>query len=133
MSSFHISFLSASALGIFCYPMHYMMLLKFMSVDALEQCSEMIGKDDNRTIKANRHANGSSKISTFHYGGRKTYFPFRQNDLFVATLRVGLEGIQMTVDGKHVTSFAFREVLTLSLPSHTNTHCYRQTGRNHMY
>ncbi|CAA2984011.1 beta-1,3-galactosyltransferase 15 [Olea europaea subsp. europaea] len=84
---------------------------KNKKVDALEQCSEMIGKGDNRTIKANRHANGSSKISTFHYGGRKTYFPFRQNDLFVATLRVGLERIQMTVDGKHVTSFAFRETL----------------------
>lgn len=43
------------------------------------------------------------------------YFPFKQGYLSVATLRVGLEGIQMTVDGKHVTSFALREVLPPSL------------------
>ncbi|KAL2559259.1 Beta-1 [Forsythia ovata] len=84
---------------------------KNKKVDALEQCSAMVGKDDNRTIKANRHVNGSSKISMFQDGGRKMYFPFRQNDLFVATLRVGSEGIQMTVDGKHITSFGFRETL----------------------
>lgn len=44
---------------------------------------------------------------------RTTYFPFKQGYPFVATLRVGSEGIQMTVDGKHITSFSFREVLPL--------------------
>lgn len=103
------------------------MLLTFMSVDALEQCSEIIGIDDNRTIKTNRRVNGSSKISLFQDGGPKKYFPFRQNDLFVAKLRVGSEGIQMTVDGKHITSFGFREVLSLP-PSQTD--CYSHTGCN---
>lgn len=40
----------------------------------------------------------------------RKYFPFKQGYLSVATLRVGSEGIQMTVDGKHITSFALREV-----------------------
>jgi len=45
----------------------------------------------------------------------RKYFPFKQGYPFVATLRVGSEGIQMTVDGKHITSFAFREVHSFSL------------------
>ena len=40
----------------------------------------------------------------------KKYYPFKQGNLAIAILRVGAEGIHMTVDGKHVTSFAFREV-----------------------
>lgn len=48
------------------------------------------------------------------YGSKpKKYFPFKQGYPFVATLRVGSEGIQMTVDGKHITSFAYREVISL--------------------
>lgn len=43
----------------------------------------------------------------------RTYFPFKQGYPFVATIRVGSEGIQMTVDGKHITSFAYREVISL--------------------
>ncbi|XP_051145851.1 beta-1,3-galactosyltransferase GALT1-like isoform X2 [Andrographis paniculata] len=75
---------------------------KIKKVDEMEQCNELVGRENNQTIR-------SSKNSTA-YDSRK-YFPFKQNDLFVSTLRVGVEGIQMTVDGKHVTSFAFREAL----------------------
>ncbi|KAG8366351.1 hypothetical protein BUALT_Bualt17G0070800 [Buddleja alternifolia] len=78
-------------------------------VDELEQCNELVGKDNNKTIKAYRHANGSTDM--VNDGKPRTYFPFKQNELFVATLRIGSEGIQMTVDGKHVTSFAYRETL----------------------
>ncbi|KAL6562514.1 Beta-1,3-galactosyltransferase galt1 [Orobanche gracilis] len=70
-------------------------------VDELDQCNEFLGKETNQTVKASQHGNGKPR----------KYFPFKQNDLFVATLRVGSEGIQMTVDGKHITSFAFRETL----------------------
>lgn len=61
-------------------------------VDELDQCNEKVGKVINGTKT-------------------RTYFPFKQGYLSVATLRVGSEGIQMTVDGKHITSFAFRETL----------------------
>ncbi|GAB4829154.1 Beta-1,3-galactosyltransferase galt1 [Ancistrocladus abbreviatus] len=81
-------------------------------VDELHQCNEMVGKDINQTSKASAHLN-VSKRSSMIYGGSKTkrYFPFRQGYPFVATLRVGSEGMQMTVDGKHITSFAYRETL----------------------
>ncbi|KAK6139334.1 hypothetical protein DH2020_026926 [Rehmannia glutinosa] len=84
---------------------------KNKKVDELDQCNELLGKENNQTVKANRHGNGSTTISMVHDGKPRKYFPFKQNDLFVATLRVGSEGIQMTVDGKHITSFAFRETL----------------------
>ncbi|KAI3467338.1 hypothetical protein Pfo_024001 [Paulownia fortunei] len=84
---------------------------KNKKVDELDQCNELLGKENNQTVKANPHASGSTKISMMHDGKPRKYFPFKQNDLFVATLRVGSEGIQMTVDGKHITSFAFRETL----------------------
>ncbi|EYU28764.1 hypothetical protein ABFS82_12G101200 [Erythranthe guttata] len=81
-------------------------------VDELDQCNELLGKENNHTVvKTNQHANTTSKISMAHDGKSRKYFPFKQNDLFVATIRVGSEGIQMTVDGKHITSFAFRETL----------------------
>ncbi|KAL3631174.1 hypothetical protein CASFOL_024158 [Castilleja foliolosa] len=74
---------------------------KNKKVDELDQCNQFLGKMNNQTVKANRHNNGKPR----------KYFPFKQNNLFVATLRVGSEGIQMTVDGKHITSFAFRDTL----------------------
>ncbi|KAL7586475.1 hypothetical protein Lser_V15G37529 [Lactuca serriola] len=66
---------------------------KIKKVDELDQCNEKVGK------VVNTGANSRS------------YFPFKQGYLSVATLRVGSEGIQMTVDGKHISSFAFRETL----------------------
>lgn len=88
-------------------------------MDELDQCNELLGKENNRTVKANRYTNG------LHDGKPRKYFPFRQNDLFVATLRVGSEGIQMTVDGKHITSFAFREVMFLCPIHHKSSKLYR--------
>lgn len=66
---------------------------KNKKVDELDQCNEKVGKVVNT---------GSNS---------RSYFPFKQGYLSVATLRVGSEGIQMTVDGKHISSFAFRETL----------------------
>ncbi|KAJ8761000.1 hypothetical protein K2173_022038 [Erythroxylum novogranatense] len=83
---------------------------KNKKVDELEQCNKNVGRND--TQMAGKHSEGSRR-STMVQEGYKTrrYFPFMQGHLFVATLRVGLEGIQMTVDGKHITSFAHRETL----------------------
>ncbi|GFZ11258.1 galactosyltransferase1 [Actinidia rufa] len=85
---------------------------KNKKVDELEQCNKMVGKYDNLVLATSRHSNGSRKFPVAPEGTKtKTYFPFKQGYLSVATIRVGTEGIQMTVDGKHVTSFAFRESL----------------------
>lgn len=81
-------------------------------VDELDQCNKMVGKGYNRSTTASRYSSGSRKDLTVSEGSTLgTYFPFKQGYLSVATLRVGIEGIQMTVDGKHITSFAFRETL----------------------
>ena len=84
-------------------------------MDELDQCNEKVGKviASATTKSSNRSTEVPMPVSD---GGTKTrtYFPFRQGYLSVATLRVGSEGVQMTVDGKHITSFAFREVITLT-------------------
>ncbi|XP_039125602.1 beta-1,3-galactosyltransferase GALT1 isoform X2 [Dioscorea cayenensis subsp. rotundata] len=80
-------------------------------VDDLEQCSAMVGKDDKRVLASTRHLNASKRSSNKEGAKPKQYFPFKQGYLAIATLRVGVEGIQMTVDGKHITSFAYRESL----------------------
>ncbi|CAK9183741.1 unnamed protein product [Ilex paraguariensis] len=81
-------------------------------VDELDQCNERVGKDNNRSFTAGIHSNSSMKFPMIQDGSKpKRYFPFKQGYLSVATLRVGSEGIQTTVDGKHITSFAFRESL----------------------
>lgn len=53
-------------------------------------------------------SSSSSKLNNTSAAAHK--FPFKLGQLAVMTLRVGEEGIHMTVDGKHTTSFAFREV-----------------------
>lgn len=79
-------------------------------VDELDQCNKMVGKDNNGT--ASKHFDHSRRSPMGQEGSKgRRYFPFKQSYLSVATLRVGLEGIRMTVDGKHATSFAFRETL----------------------
>lgn len=69
-------------------------------VDGFIQCNEMVGKNNSRKFT-------STKPST----KSRQYFPFRIGYLSVMTLSVGEEGIHMSVDGKHTTSFAFRENL----------------------
>ncbi|MED6121658.1 hypothetical protein PIB30_032199 [Stylosanthes scabra] len=85
-------------------------------VDELEQCNKIVGKN----MEGNgMHSHTSRKLSApieEQLKNRK-YFPFKQGDPFVATIRVGSEGIQMTVDGKHITSFAFRQTLEAWLVS----------------
>lgn len=89
----------------------YFFLSVIAIVDDLEQCSAMVGKDDKRVLASTRHLNASKRSSNKEGAKPRQYFPFKQGYLAIATLRVGVEGIQMTVDGKHITSFAYREVL----------------------
>ncbi|KAG4403159.1 hypothetical protein GLYMA_01G048500v4 [Glycine max] len=85
---------------------------KFDKVDDLEQCNKIVGKNISQRHPAGMHSHTSRQSSTMdEQSVNRKYFPFKQGYPFVATLRVGSEGIQMTVDGKHITSFAFRETL----------------------
>ncbi|XP_022740004.1 beta-1,3-galactosyltransferase GALT1-like isoform X2 [Durio zibethinus] len=81
-------------------------------VDDLKQCNDKVGKVDSRRFTTNE----SSIISVWSSVAEnrtksRQYFPFKIGYLSVMTLRVGEEGFQMTVDGKHITSFAHREGL----------------------
>lgn len=80
-----------------------------MLVDELEKCNKIVGNVETR-LSENKIFNKSKSMVQ----GAKTraYFPFKLGHPFAATLRVGVDGIQMTVDGKHVTSFAYREVIS---------------------
>ena len=82
-------------------------------MDELEKCNKIVGNVETRLSGSNKNFNKSKSMVQ----GDKTrpYFPFKLGQPFAATLRVGVDGIQMTVDGKHVTSFAYREVLSLIL------------------
>ncbi|XAR55992.1 Galactosylxylosylprotein 3-beta-galactosyltransferase [Bertholletia excelsa] len=84
---------------------------KNKKVDELDQCNKMVGKDDTHVLNASSHSNSTRKFTVTEGSKSRRYFPFKQAFLFVATLRVGTEGFQMTVDGRHITSFAFRESL----------------------
>ncbi|KAG6534862.1 hypothetical protein ZIOFF_008768 [Zingiber officinale] len=78
-----------------------------LRVDDLEQCLDMIGKD--KDYKSNLYNFPRRSMGLMDVVEQRKYFPFRQGNLAIATIRMGLEGIQMTVDGKHITSFAYRE------------------------
>ncbi|KAJ0253260.1 Beta-1,3-galactosyltransferase GALT1 [Hirschfeldia incana] len=81
-------------------------------VDDLDQCDKVVGREVNRTSSASLQSNTSRGIPVAKEASKhEKYFPFKQGFLSVATLRVGTEGMQMTVDGKHITSFAFRDTL----------------------
>ncbi|XVF58280.1 hypothetical protein PTKIN_Ptkin07bG0052300 [Pterospermum kingtungense] len=81
-------------------------------VDDLKQCNDKVGKVDSQRLATNE----SSVISLWSSMAKnktssEPYFPFKLGYLSVMTLRVGEEGFQMSVDGKHITSFAYREGL----------------------
>lgn len=80
-------------------------------VDDLYQCSKVVGEDKENfasKLSSNTSEPHPSKMESSRLG---RYFPFKQGYLAVSTLRIGAEGIQMSVNGRHITSFAFRETL----------------------
>ncbi|EMS65859.1 Beta-1,3-galactosyltransferase 15 [Triticum urartu] len=71
-------------------------------VDDLERCNSILGREEKSIMNSTHHTGPKQ-------GGKpSTYFPFKQGYLAITTLRIALEGIHMTVDGKHITSFAYR-------------------------
>ncbi|KAA8530373.1 hypothetical protein F0562_005082 [Nyssa sinensis] len=80
-------------------------------VDELNQCNQIVGKDDSQRYTSAGSSNVSMWSVAWNRSKPRAYFPFKQRYPSVMTLRVGEEGIQMTVDGKHTTSFAYRERL----------------------
>lgn len=88
-------------------------------MDDLEQCSAIVGNDEKGIIASDKHRNISRSVPLKKGGNKpRRYFPFKKGYLSITTIRVGIEGIQVTVDGRHISSFAFREVLLLQQTHH---------------
>lgn len=84
----------------------------YCPVDDLAVCNPMVGKDEKQTYPTKARFNVSrDSLGKKQRNETRKYFPFKRGHLAIAILRVGSEGVHMTVDGKHITSFAFREVL----------------------
>jgi len=73
-----------------------------ISVDGLVKCNEQLTRSSNEEKSNASNVNGHN-----HVGSN---FPFLDGSLFTATIWVGEEGFYATVNGRHETSFAYREV-----------------------
>ncbi|XVF38937.1 hypothetical protein REPUB_Repub20aG0145700 [Reevesia pubescens] len=83
-----------------------------LKVDGLGLCNEqLVGS----TMEENQNVSFSSGDASTNASQGSSYasanFPFVEGNPFTATLWVGLEGFHMTVNGRHETSFAYREKL----------------------
>ena len=82
----------------------------FWVVDGQVKCEKWIRDDDNgleeskATWWLNRLIGRKKKVAL------DWPYPFAEGKLFVLTLRAGLEGYHVNVDGRHVTSFPYRTV-----------------------
>lgn len=83
-------------------------------VDGLVRCNEKVGaniiqEDNNTMINAtgNQHEDGQRRKERSQLSGS---FSIVEGEPFTVTLWAGVEGFHMTVNGRHETSFAYREV-----------------------
>ncbi|KAL5544290.1 hypothetical protein UlMin_008074 [Ulmus minor] len=83
------------------------------TVDGEAKCEKWI-RDDNSHLEESKATWWLSRL----IGRTKKVavdwpYPFAEEKLFVLTLRAGLEGYHINVDGRHVTSFPYRTGFTL--------------------
>ncbi|XP_024518666.1 beta-1,3-galactosyltransferase GALT1 [Selaginella moellendorffii] len=82
------------------------------TVDGLAMCAPQVGIRDS-PANANASSSPPSKwpggITQQH--GKKPWFPYADGHPFAATVWAGWDGFHVTVDGKHVTSFEYRQNL----------------------
>lgn len=84
-------------------------------VDGLDTCIEQVGKAAVRKVPEAKDPMIVKWPSSLPNSDKKPWFPFINGFPFAATLWVGWEGFHMTVNGKHVTSFEYRQNLEPSL------------------
>jgi len=80
-------------------------------VDNLESCSSKVGEN---VILSQESGESTTTASNSISGGRdksKLWFPFAEGIPFAATLWMGAEGFHMTVNGRHISSFQYRQGL----------------------
>lgn len=84
-----------------------------LKVDELVLCNEQVLRRSAEENQNTSHPSPSNDMlaNASHIGAHETSnFPFVDGNPFTTTLWVGLDGFHMTVNGRHETSFAYREV-----------------------
>lgn len=81
------------------------------TVDGLVLCNEQVVRSslDESLNVSQPSSDMFTNVSRVSAHGDAN-FPFIEGNPFTATLWVGVEGFHMTVNGRHETSFAYREV-----------------------
>lgn len=86
--------------------------LKTIQVDGLASCNEQFVRSTMEEIQNISVPVGDKQINnSVVHAHVSTIFPFTEGSPFTATLWVGLGGFHMTVNGRHETSFTYRENL----------------------
>lgn len=81
-----------------------------ISVDGLAICNEQIVRSIKKESLNASHSGGNVANSSKGSSHSSANFPFAEGNLFTATLWAGAEGFHMTINGRHETSFSYREV-----------------------
>lgn len=80
-------------------------------VDGLVRCNEQLGESVvPESLNGSRLDGERLAEKLKHSSHLSVGFPFVEGHPFTATLWAGLEGFHLTVNGRHETSFAYREV-----------------------
>ncbi|KAJ4721936.1 Galactosyltransferase [Melia azedarach] len=83
-----------------------------LKVDGLVLCNEQVMRKIMEENQNTSHPTSNMLANVSQGGAHETdNFPFVDGNPFTATLWVGLDGFHMTVNGRHETSFAYREKL----------------------
>jgi hydroxyproline O-galactosyltransferase 2/3/4/5/6 len=86
----------------------------FLTVDGFPKCEKWIRND----IVDTKESKTTSWLKRFIGRAKKPAmtwpFPFAEERLFVLTIQAGVEGFHIYVGGRHVTSFPYRPVCSLT-------------------
>lgn len=88
------------------------LFLRLIVVDGFVKCEKWIRGDDDEDRAEESMANWwlNRLVGRTEKIGIEWPFPFSEEKLFVMTIKAGLEGFHVNVDGRHVTSFPYRTV-----------------------
>ena len=82
-----------------------------MTVDGLVLCNKQVFRSSSEENQSTSGPSGEMSANVSRGSDHETAsFPFSEGIPFIATLWTGAEGFHMTVNGRHETSFAYREV-----------------------
>ncbi|XP_020961178.1 hydroxyproline O-galactosyltransferase GALT3 isoform X5 [Arachis ipaensis] len=79
-------------------------------VDGFALCNVQVGSNNEDNVNVGQPTSDITANVSSESAHRTGNFPFAEGNPFTATLWVGSEGFHMTVNGRHETSFAYREV-----------------------